>query len=147
MRKLILIFAMALTSLVSYGQAATKLDANSQKSTAQRYLETILKEKDLAASNVGVLAVTYSGDTLVNYSSGKKLVPASNTKLLSTGAALRQLGSNYKFETKIGYTGTIEDGVLKGDLYIIGGGDPTIASKDSIAIATNKLLRAVACLS
>jgi D-alanyl-D-alanine carboxypeptidase/D-alanyl-D-alanine-endopeptidase (penicillin-binding protein 4) len=47
------------------------------------------------------------------------------------------LGSDYCYETKIGYSGTIQDGTLNGNLYIIGGGDPTIGSIDSIAVKTN----------
>ena len=64
----------------------------------------------------------------------KMLVPASNMKLISTGAAIHKLGPDYRFETAIGHDGTIEDGVLNGNLYIIGGGDPTLGSKDSIAV-------------
>jgi D-alanyl-D-alanine carboxypeptidase/D-alanyl-D-alanine-endopeptidase (penicillin-binding protein 4) len=67
------------------------------------------------------------------------LVPASNMKLISTGIALHKLGADYRFETAIGHDGTIEDGVLKGNLYIIGGGDPTLGSKDSIAVSLEKV--------
>ena len=70
----------------------------------------------------------------MSWNSGKRMLPASNMKLISTGAALHQLGADFKFETRIGYNGSVENGVLHGDVYIVGGGDPTIASKDSIAI-------------
>jgi len=80
-------------------------------------------------SIIAALAITESGDTLVNINSRNMLVPASNMKVITTGAALNRLGGNYRWSTKIGYSGTIEDGTLHGDLYIIGGADPTLGSE------------------
>lgn len=72
-------------------------------------------------------------DTLAQYSRGLKMLPASNTKLITTGLALSKLGPDYRFETTLAHTGTVKDGVLDGDLYIVGGGDPTIGSSTSCA--------------
>lgn len=85
---------------------------------------------------IGVCVRTADGRTLTDIDAEKMLMPASNMKLISTGAALHLLGSDYCFETMIGYDGEISEGVLHGNLYIIGGGDPTTGSKDSIAVAT-----------
>ena len=90
-------------------------------------------------ASIGFLAITYSGDTLASINPTQNLMPASNLKLITTGAAIHSLGGDYRFETKLGYSGEIEEGVLKGDLYIIGGGDPTTAAKDSSARAINQL--------
>lgn len=68
------------------------------------------------------------GDTLANFNSIKRLAPASNTKLITTGLALRTLGAEHRFGTSIAYSGQIVDSVLHGDLYIVGGGDPTLGS-------------------
>jgi len=54
--------------------------------------------------------------------------PASVMKLLTTGAALEMLGPSFCFTTTLEYTGTIEDGVLNGDLYIRGGCDPSLGN-------------------
>lgn len=70
---------------------------------------------------------------LVDIDADNLVVPASNMKLITTGAAMHMFGPEHRFKTGIGYDGEIRDGVLYGDLYIIGGGDPTICSKDSIA--------------
>lgn len=56
------------------------------------------------------------------------LAPASCQKLFTSAAALDILGPDYRYETSLGYKGKIEKGVLKGDLYIVGSGDPTLAS-------------------
>jgi D-alanyl-D-alanine carboxypeptidase/D-alanyl-D-alanine-endopeptidase (penicillin-binding protein 4) len=58
------------------------------------------------------------------------LTPASNQKILTTCAALQFLGSYYKFETRLFHTGIIEDGILYGDLYAIGGFDPMFKYSD-----------------
>ena len=109
------------------------------KSKIQARLDSISALEPLRSSQFGILAVKMSGDTVAEYASMKKMVPASNMKLITTGLALNELGSDYRFETKIGYSGSISGGVLNGDLYIIGGGDPTIGSKDTIAMSVETL--------
>ncbi|MGL5578826.1 MAG: D-alanyl-D-alanine carboxypeptidase/D-alanyl-D-alanine endopeptidase, partial [Fusobacteriaceae bacterium] len=57
------------------------------------------------------------------------LVPASVLKIVTGATALEVLGANSVLETKVLYDGVItKDGVLKGDIYIQGGGDPTLGS-------------------
>lgn len=57
------------------------------------------------------------------------LAPASNVKLFTTAAALEHLGADYRFSTFMLATGPIRDGVLMGDLYLYGTGDPTIGTR------------------
>jgi len=56
------------------------------------------------------------------------LVPASCQKLITSAAAFGLLGNNYRFKTELGYDGTIADGILNGNLFIRGYGDPTLGS-------------------
>ena len=58
------------------------------------------------------------------------LRPASNEKILTTGAAYLFLGTNYNFKTSAYYTGEIKDSVCTGDIYITGGFDPDFTSND-----------------
>lgn len=53
------------------------------------------------------------------------LVPASTIKLFTSAAALELLGPRTRFSTRLLYDGVIENGQLKGNLIIKGGGDPT----------------------
>ena len=76
-----------------------------------------LAEEVFGSSSYGILAVRNSGDTIVNIGSRHKLVPASNAKLITTGLALINFGTDYKFRTEITYTGEINNGTLDGDLY------------------------------
>ncbi|MFC2708885.1 MAG: D-alanyl-D-alanine carboxypeptidase, partial [Porphyromonas asaccharolytica] len=67
---------------------------------------------------------------LLDYRSRERFTPASVTKIFSSATALIALGADYQFPTEIGYRGDItNDGVLKGDLIIVGHGDPSLESK------------------
>ena len=137
MRKAIVTLAV-LSMLLGGGASASGQARPAAKSIEQSpqyvqdYINIISSAEPMKSASLGVMAMTVGGKTLVSHNADKKLIPASNTKLLSTGLAIHELGADFKFKTRIGYSGTVEDGVLKGDLYIIGGGDPTLGVKDTI---------------
>lgn len=58
----------------------------------------------------------------------RALPTASIMKLLTTAAALHQRGADYRYHTTVGYTGSIVNGVLDGDIVLVGSGDPTLGS-------------------
>lgn len=68
-------------------------------------------------------------EIVAQYNPDLALVPASTMKILTTAAALEYLGGSKSFSTRIQYDGTISAGVLDGNIYIKGGGDPTLGSK------------------
>ena len=68
-----------------------------------------------------------SGKEILNQNSNISLAPASNMKLFTSSAALEILGEDHTFTTKLYYDGTIDNsGSLNGNIYIVGGGDPTL---------------------
>ncbi len=68
-----------------------------------------------------------SGRVLYARNAGKSFVPASNTKLYTTAAALDLLGPDYRFETRLYVDGMVdEEGVLHGNVIVRGGADPTL---------------------
>ena len=104
------------------------------ESEIRERIEAVAADPAFSQAVVGICARKADGTPLVEMNSQTMMLPASNMKLISTGAALHALGTDMQFETRLGYDGTVEDGTLHGDLYIIGGGDPTLGSKDSIAV-------------
>ncbi|MBZ0134927.1 MAG: D-alanyl-D-alanine carboxypeptidase/D-alanyl-D-alanine-endopeptidase [Planctomycetes bacterium] len=70
-----------------------------------------------------------SGETILSQNADKALTPASNMKLLTTIAALDQLGPDFEFVTRVMSKGTVKEGTLTGDLCIMGGGDPNISGR------------------
>ena len=120
----VIVFCTLFLAFTPQSQAQTK---------AQKYIDQLKTSEELRQAAWGVSARTLDGRAVAEYNPDLRLLPASNTKLLSTGLALRELGGDYRFRTTVAYSGSIENGVLKGDLYIVGGGDPTIGARDSIA--------------
>ncbi len=68
------------------------------------------------------------------------MTPASLSKIPTAGAVLSELGLGHQFETKIWATGEIQGSVLKGDVYLQGGGDPALVSENFWAMI-NELKR------
>lgn len=70
-----------------------------------------------------------SGKSIANYKGKVPLIPASVMKIVTSATAYEVLGEDFKLETKLLYQGKISDkGILNGDLFIQGGGDPTLGS-------------------
>ena len=70
-----------------------------------------------------------TGAPLYERDTARSFIPASNTKLYSSAAALDILGPDYRFETEIWAMGRVENGILNGHLIIRGSGDPVIGGR------------------
>jgi D-alanyl-D-alanine carboxypeptidase/D-alanyl-D-alanine-endopeptidase (penicillin-binding protein 4) len=107
-------------------------DAN----TLGRDLDAILAAPSLIGSDVGlVVRKADTGEVLYTSQSGRRRQPASNGKLLTTAAALDTLGADHRFHTTVEAAGTRAGATLRGDLYLRGGGDPTMLASDYDALA------------
>ncbi|MEJ7675379.1 MAG: D-alanyl-D-alanine carboxypeptidase [Chitinophagaceae bacterium] len=71
---------------------------------------------------------TKTGKIIFEKNSQIGLAPASCLKVITAATAFELLGSNYTYQTKLGYEGKIDSGFLKGNIYIVGSGDPTLGS-------------------
>jgi D-alanyl-D-alanine carboxypeptidase/D-alanyl-D-alanine-endopeptidase (penicillin-binding protein 4) len=103
-----------------------------QNSRLKSEIEKLKKDPAMAHAAWSVCVMNSRSDSaIVEYNSQTSLIPASTLKILTTGAALSILGSDFMFQTKIQYDGTFDSisGVLKGNLYILGGGDPSLESE------------------
>jgi D-alanyl-D-alanine carboxypeptidase/D-alanyl-D-alanine-endopeptidase (penicillin-binding protein 4) len=67
------------------------------------------------------------GEFLACRDCARNFTPGSTQKLFTTWVAMDLLGGDRTFPTELARTGTLADGVLKGDLIIQGGGDPSFA--------------------
>ena len=93
-----------------------------------------------SGAQVGICIRTLSGKVLREDNACLNFIPASNLKIVTAGAALKRLGADFRFETAVAYSGSVgTDGVLHGDLYIIGGGDPTLGSQAALAMPKDSL--------
>lgn len=126
------IFTLSLSILAA---AQSHPNAGQAKAAA----DAVRKSSTLSKASISICARTADGRKLIDMDSEKLLMPASNMKLISTGVAIDHFGPDHRFTTSIGHDGEIVDGILKGNLYIIGGADPTLGSRDSIATNINKI--------
>ena len=110
-----------------------------QAQSLQQKVDQAVTQEPLKGAVVGVMVRDAAGHVLASREAGRRMVPASNLKLVTTGTALHALGPDFRFETGIGYTGTVEDGTLHGDVYIVGGGDPTLGVTDTVAVKPDAL--------
>ena len=111
-----------------------------QAQSMQQKVDQAVTVEPLKGAVVGVMVQDMSGHVVAQREAGRRMVPASNLKLITTGTALHALGPDFRFETGIGYTGEVDaDGTLHGDVYIVGGGDPTIGVADTVAVKPDAL--------
>lgn len=69
-----------------------------------------------------------TGKPVFDKNSQTGLAPASSQKVITSAAAFELLGSDYRYKTELSYDGKIENGVLRGNLHLLGSGDPTLGS-------------------
>jgi serine-type D-Ala-D-Ala carboxypeptidase/endopeptidase (penicillin-binding protein 4) len=98
----------------------------------QCQIEKFLSDSSLIHASVSLCIVDAdSGRIVFRHEPDKSLTQASVLKLITTAAALEMLGADYKFKTDAGYSGEIRKGkILKGDIIIKGGGDPSLGSEN-----------------
>jgi D-alanyl-D-alanine carboxypeptidase/D-alanyl-D-alanine-endopeptidase (penicillin-binding protein 4) len=80
-----------------------------------------------ASLSLTVLDVN-TGKEIFSANPAMGLATASTLKTITTITAFNVLGKGFKYQTHIGYSGTITDGTLNGDVIIKGSGDPTLGS-------------------
>ncbi|MGH3095916.1 MAG: D-alanyl-D-alanine carboxypeptidase/D-alanyl-D-alanine endopeptidase [Streptosporangiales bacterium] len=94
-------------------------------------LDRILSDKRLDGAMVGLeVRNAETGKVLYKKNVDQRLNPASNAKLLTSLAAMKVLGPDHRFATSVLRTGQVRGHTLHGDLYLRGGGDPTILAGD-----------------
>ena len=99
-------------------------------------LDSLLRDPLFETTQVGLMVFDLDADTvLYEYNARQLMRPASTMKLVTAITALDRLGGAYEYQTRFCYTGTIADSVLTGNLYCVGGFDPTLTQDDVAVIA------------
>jgi serine-type D-Ala-D-Ala carboxypeptidase/endopeptidase (penicillin-binding protein 4) len=94
-------------------------------------VNSILTAPDLSRAFWGIQVVSLStGEVLYTQNADKLFIPASNTKLFTTAAALALIGPDYKFRTTVESSANIDaNGHLGGNLILVGRGDPNLSGR------------------
>jgi D-alanyl-D-alanine carboxypeptidase/D-alanyl-D-alanine-endopeptidase (penicillin-binding protein 4) len=105
----------------------------SARRALSRDLDTIFDDPVLARALLGVRVDVLGPEPVHLYArnAAKLVMPASNMKLLTVAVAADRLGWDYRYKTRLEAAGTIENGVLHGDLVVVGSGDPSIEATET----------------
>lgn len=79
-----------------------------------------------AIDNTSCVALSVDGQAVASRNADKALRPASNVKVITASVALQVLGPDFTFATEV--RGTLQSGTIRGDFYLVGGGDPLLTS-------------------
>jgi D-alanyl-D-alanine carboxypeptidase/D-alanyl-D-alanine-endopeptidase (penicillin-binding protein 4) len=118
-RIFLLFFVLALSVSAQENPGLLKIDNEIKKLSADPLLQH--GQISFSLRNAG-------GKVISQHQGEKSLIPASNLKIITTGSALSLLGEDFTFQTRIEHDGFIKEGVLNGNIYITGGGDPTLGT-------------------
>ncbi|MFK8029041.1 MAG: D-alanyl-D-alanine carboxypeptidase/D-alanyl-D-alanine-endopeptidase [Gammaproteobacteria bacterium] len=122
----LLVVLYAVTGAVALAQAPAK-PVSTIPAELNKHLEKLGIPLDSVSLSVQKLGAE---ESLVNVHSSVPRNPASVMKMLTTYAALAKLGPGYQWETELRRTGLAEGGVLRGDLIIVGRGNPMFLQQD-----------------
>lgn len=123
------------SSSVSRGEVATRRTVLSW--TSPRGVESLNDDLGSAltqhtrSGRWGVIVVSLTrGDTLFRASPDAMMQPASTMKMYTSVLALDRFGAEYQFKTSVLREGAVgPDGTLGGNLYLRGGGDPSLSPR------------------
>jgi D-alanyl-D-alanine carboxypeptidase/D-alanyl-D-alanine-endopeptidase (penicillin-binding protein 4) len=106
-------------------------------------LGRLLGDPALRGARVGALVIDLeTGEEIYAHESTRALAPASSAKIVTAAAALVRWGPAFRFETPVRAAGRIDEaGVLDGDLWIVGRGDPGLVSEELWRLAEELRLR------
>lgn len=119
-------------NLFSILSSTSNAQAPSIRSNLQTQISAMQQDSDLAHASWSLCVLNVKNDSvIVEYNSHLSLIPASTQKIITTATALALLKWDFKYETKLEHDGILDtaSGTLKGNLYIKGSGDPSLASQ------------------
>ncbi len=92
-------------------------------------MEALLADPSVARAHWGIAVTTLEGTPLYGHDEGQLFRPASNAKLFTTAAAMALLGPASTVSTRISFPSITPDGVVHGDLRLIGHGDANLSGR------------------
>jgi D-alanyl-D-alanine carboxypeptidase/D-alanyl-D-alanine-endopeptidase (penicillin-binding protein 4) len=143
-----LMFVFLATVLGFSGLGLWNIQASAAQGTGvadlKQAIDAVLADPRLDGAQASVLVRTADdGEVLYSRNPSTLLIPASNNKLYSSSAAMQVLGANYTFETSLASSSAPKFGIISGDVYLKGTGDPTMQAADYDKLAAELAAKGV----
>jgi D-alanyl-D-alanine carboxypeptidase/D-alanyl-D-alanine-endopeptidase (penicillin-binding protein 4) len=115
-------------SLPAAAESTPALRAVDSRAMLRHSIDSMVTQGEFRNSHFGVLIVDPErGDTLYSLNAGKLFMPASNMKIVTGATSLAQLGPDYTYHTDFVLSGSVVHHALRGELIVMGRGDPTVS--------------------
>ncbi len=87
----------------------------------------------IGRSGISSMTSAYAWDqqtreVLYSQAANRPMIPASTMKLLTSAAAMDRLGPSHRFSTRIALDGVQNGSTFVGDVWLVGGGDPSLST-------------------
>jgi D-alanyl-D-alanine carboxypeptidase/D-alanyl-D-alanine-endopeptidase (penicillin-binding protein 4) len=102
--------------------------ASASAATLQQRLDYLVRRSSVAGISSVYVWDQESRDVLYSRAPGSARTPASTMKLLTSSAALARFGPDYRFQTRVALEGTQDGDTFTGDVWLVGGGDPSLST-------------------
>jgi serine-type D-Ala-D-Ala carboxypeptidase/endopeptidase (penicillin-binding protein 4) len=113
------------TSLMSFRRSPTEVASEANANRLAEQVDPVYGFLDERSCS----AVSVDGRHVTGINEATPVIPASNQKLITAAVALDVLGPDFRFTTIVSGPAPV-DGVVDGDVYLIGGGDPLLTADD-----------------
>ncbi len=101
-----------------------------QAQHTQQIVDGFIQHPHIQNANVSLQIYNLrTGEIMAEHRAKNVIPPASTMKLITSASAIELLGPDFRFSTYLETDGTLVDGVLRGNVYIRGTGDPSLGSQ------------------
>ena len=112
MRKIVALMSLLIVALFGY---------------AGRGIGELVATEHIDSASVAVMIVDLHNDSVLeSFNATKSMIPASVMKAVTIGSLIGSTGIDYRYSTRVYMCGDVVNGVLNGNLLIVGGGDPSL---------------------
>ncbi len=121
------VFLLGLIILMGCAATSRQIPEKNRISRLEMAIDKVIDIPELSDALVGIMVQSLeTGEILYEKNAHTLFMPASNEKIPTTVAALLNLGPDFRYQTRVATNGKIVGSELRGDLIIVGSGDPTI---------------------
>ncbi len=114
--------------LIIFTLGTISLSAQKIETTLSDAYTQFANDSNLKYATIGFYVVSANSSPIISINSQVGLAPASTQKIITSATAFALLNKDFTYQTTLSYSGKIINGVLNGDIFIKGTGDPTLGS-------------------